>query len=170
MPDECFRNAAAIAHAVPGARIRLGLPGGSHLVVAGDADADLRPCQFRHVLLAEDVHGETACSRHISSCQIEGELRMVGPGLYQSHLTPLWCFVTTLGLDLIRQMLAELETELCPERSSAAAKVGVVIKPDSSLGVGVVTMRGANDELVTDLVSRLAGKCLASEVQRAVPG
>ena len=81
-----------------------------------------------------------------------------------------WCFVTTLGLDLIRQMLAELEAELSPELSRAAATVGVVIKPDSDLGVSVVTMRGTNHALVADLVSRLAGKCFASEVQRADPG
>lgn len=144
----------------------LGLSHGGQLVVGHDLDADLRPCQFRHVLLAEEVHGELACSRHITSCHMDGDIVAAGPGIYRSDLMSAWCFATTLDVAAIRQRIVEVERELPEELAKLADGVDTVVRPDVGLGVAVVIVVGADAGVLAELTGRLAGACLAEEATR----
>ena len=164
MPVEPFRHAVAIAHALPGAQLLLDLTHGGQLVVGHDDNADIRPCQFRHVLLAEDVHGELACSRHITHCRLGGDVVNVGPGVYRTGDALAWCFATSLGLAEVQGVVERIDDGLHPALAEEASKVNTVIRPDPCLGVTVVVVFGGAPDVVSDLAGRLAGECLATEV------
>lgn len=164
MPVEPFRHAVAIAHAFPGAQLLLDLTHGGQLVVGHDDNADIRPCQFRHVLLAEDVHGELACSRHIADCQLGGDIVSVGPGIYRTGDALAWCFASSLALADVRRAVETVEAGLHPALAAEAAMINTVLRPDPCLGVTVVVVFGGATDVVSDLAGRLAGECLAAEI------
>lgn len=164
MPDEPFRHAVAIAHAVPGAQLLLGLRHGGQLVVGRDDNADVRPCQLRHVLLAEEVHGELACRRHITSYRLYGGVVGAGPGMYRMKDVLARCFATNLDHTAVRNVIAQTADDLSSPLATASSDVKTVMRPDECLGVTVVVVVGTASDVVSDVTGRLAGGCLVDEV------
>lgn len=158
---ESFRSMTALAHAVPGASLRLEVRDGAVLRVSACPDADLHPCQLRQVLLVEAAHDDIRCTHYIDRIEVEGALRPIGPGLFGSNLGNLRCFATLLAPGAVEALAAEIDGH-----DRRADSVQVTIKPDSCLGVSIVLIdESANDgPLVEEIAAQLAGQCAAGEL------
>lgn len=159
-----LRSTVAVAHAMPTARLVLGLRNGGQLEVSRHPSADISPCQLRHVIVAEHVHGELACIRHVDSWQFDGDIVEAGPAVYRSVSHAEASLATSLDGSTVERLVGQIDvTGLSPD-------IDLVIKPDSCLGVTVVVVTPSLDagaEAATDLatvIERLAGACLAEEI------
>ena len=162
-----LRSTVAVAHAMPTARLVLGLRNGGQLEVSRHPSADISPCQMRHVLVAEHVHGELACIRHIGSWHFDGDIAEAGPAVYRSVSHAVVSFATPLDGSTVERLADQVDF------GGLSTDIDLVIKPDSCLGVTVVVAMptvDADAQAATDLaavIERVAGACLAEEIAPA---
>lgn len=138
---DVLRLAAALAHMVPDAELRLDHDDGASIRVGHASHDDLTPCQLRQAVMADG--GELAAT--LSSLDLRGSLMPSGGGLFTrfDHRSRLQCwFATTLCPTDVRCALHGCELPVDP------ALVGVCIKPDPGLRVCCVclTLHAPADE------------------------
>lgn len=129
----CLREAAALAHTVPGVTLRLHCRSGAELLVSYSClGADLDPCRLRATLLHARATGCARLESAVARVELVAGLRPLGAGLYERHAPDAderW-FVTTLPADRVAEALADGPDQL-----------HTVIKPDPQLGVQTVCLR-----------------------------
>jgi len=161
---ERLRDAACLAHTVPGVTLRLSDDTRELLVSASCLAAAFDPCRFRGLVIGAGRLGALATLDRI---EIVGGLVHLGGGIYQSShpgsAGERW-FISTLAHDQVVDLLTA-----CPLDSADAHSV--VIKPDRELGRCAVRVRGGDcsaagqlDEIAmwamtTCLVEELIGEC-----------
>lgn len=159
-PIRRLREAACLAHTVPGTTLRLRtIAGGRGMLVSRHClGADLDPCALRAAVLART--GERLAG-------IVGEIELVagvvhlGGGLYARTGADggdeRW-FLTHLAHP---QVVAALQE--CPVREPEGVQLDVVVKPDPELGMCAVRLAGAGSTL--DAVSMwMLTACLVEEL------
>ncbi len=129
-------SAAALAHSVPGAELRLTRTDGGRLLVAQHSRADLSPCIFRHLVadgpcpIAEEV--ET----WLAAIETHGNLDHVVAGVYRSrHRRGERWFVAELEPGRLKKVFDDLECD--PVLADATV---ITMKADLGLGVVVVKL------------------------------
>jgi hypothetical protein len=167
---DAVREAACLAHTVPGVTLRLQCPAGDDVLVSyACLGADLDPCQLRAALMAIDSgrsEPELLWGFQVTVEVVAG-LRPLGGGLYQRTqfgLTERW-FVTTLEPDAVVAAVGE-----CP--LAAADQVHVVVKPDLDLGVHAVCVRiddSAEAGHLDELATWVLGRVLVAELLAGLP-
>lgn len=156
---ERLREAACLAHTIPGVTLRLRAePGRSLLVSRHCLGADLDPCRFRTAMLS-GAGEHLACT--ITGIDLVAGIVHLGSGLYgRNGIRPERWFATSLSHDRIVQVLDE-----CPVPAGDAELLDVVIKPDAELGLCVV--RVASSELGTvldEVATWTLTRCLVDEL------
>lgn len=160
-----MRDAACLAHAIPGVAVRLQSESLEILVSAGCLGATLDPCRFRCLVIAGSmVQGGFLDS--FGHVEIAGGLVHLGGGLYQpSHpgsTDDRW-FVSMLDHDNIGSVLSA-----CPLDGSDAH--AVLIKPDPELGRCAVRIR-CQDRSASRFLDAIAmwamSACLIEELTAA---
>jgi hypothetical protein len=167
---DAVREAACLAHTVPGVTLRLQCPVGDDVLVSyACLGADLDPCQLRAALMAI-ANGRTEPELLWGfevTVEVVAGLLPLGGGVYQRTqfgLTERW-FVTTLEPDAVVAAVGE-----CP--LAAADQVHVVVKPDLDLGVHAVCVRSddsAQAGLLDELASWVLGRVLVAELLAELP-
>lgn len=165
------REAACLAHVVPGVSLRLPLANGEHLLVSHVClGADLDPCQLRVALIADRAHGLAVLTDLIVGAEVASGLVYLGGGLYQrvhAGTAERW-FTTTLpphavADTLLREVRCHGTTDSCE----------VVVKPDEPLGLSAVCVRGVDDRAaptLDDTALRALAACLVAELASELDG
>lgn len=160
-----LRSAAALAHLVPGARLRLRGGEGAEIVVDRTPDADLDPCAFRQVVLHTCRAGSDRAHPVVDDVVVGGTLADVGGGLVVSRVRgegSLHWLAVTAPAAALRAGLAD-----CPF-DGPDVEIEAVLRPDPELGVTVVrlTTSGSTEAAFGDRVARwVQGVGLAVEVE-----
>jgi hypothetical protein len=131
---EVLRLAAALAHVVPDAQLRLDHDDGTTIRVGHTVEDQLTPCQLRQAVLADE---EEVLAASLSSLELRGSLVPSGGGLFTrwDHCGRLQCwFATTLCPTDLRSALHGCQLPVDP------ALVAVCIKPDPGLRVCCVCL------------------------------
>lgn len=163
------REAACLAHVVPGVSLRIPLTNGQHLFVSHVCiGADLDPCQLRSALIVDRNHGLRLLSDTILDAEIVGGLAHVGGGIYQRSTGAVaderW-FTSTLHPNHLVEALRECTQDDATEAEETA--IDVVVKPDSDLGVSAVCVRCAEPAgaaVLDEIALRALSRCLVAEL------
>jgi hypothetical protein len=162
------RLAAALAHTLPGAVLRLTAGRHGSMLVAGDrADGDLTCCQLRSALIAPRRAGIVHISDVITHAALVAGAIDLGGGLYQpSHPSAAderW-FVATVPFDRVGELAAQCPVSMPDEAMS------IVLKPDVELACTVVTVTaGVGYGFRLDEVAFwLLSACVADELIRSL--
>ncbi len=157
MELDTVRLASALAHAVPGAELRLGCAAGVEVVVSRHPAADLTPCAMRQVVADARRRARTTLAGPV--CRVDrltlgGSLDDLGGGVVRT-LTPCgveqrW-FVTTLPWSHVAGILRSLP---CSD------EINATVRPDDALDVTLVAI-GADTPAVTPEIDRLAADLCA---------
>jgi len=158
------REAACLAHVVPGVSLRIPLTNGQHLFVSHVClGADLDPCQLRSALIVDRKHGLRLLSDTIVDAEIVSGLAHLGGGIYQRQVGSMtherW-FTSTLRPDELVDALRQCPTE-------EAAAIDVVVKADADLGVSAVCVRcvdPAGAAGLDEVAVRVLATCLVAEL------
>ncbi len=168
-PFERLRVAAALGHAIDGARLVATGATGERVVIGRQPDADLDPCAFRQVVIASACPQRVGPAERIVHVELTGAADDLGGGVVR----------TRDGSGHEQRWIASL---LRPETVVEAIDrpVGVVgggaatltLAPDAALGVCLVvvsdTGHGA-DVALDEIAVRVAAACYREElVRRAV--
>ena len=78
-------SAAALAHSVPGAELRLTRTDGGRLLVAQHSRADLSPCIFRHLVAEGPCPIAEEVETWLAAIETHGNLDHVVAGVYRSR-------------------------------------------------------------------------------------
>lgn len=159
-PIRRLREAACLAHTVPGTTLRLRtMAGGRGMLVSRHClGADLDPCALRAAVLARA--GERLASVVVEVEVVSGVVHL-GGGLYartgDGGVDERW-FLTHLAQEQVVAVLAA-----CPVGGPEGAQLDVVVKPDPELGLCAVRVTGGGHTL--DAVSMWAlTACLVEEL------
>ena len=163
------REAACLAHVVPGVSLRIPLTNGQHLFVSHVCiGADLDPCQLRSALIVDRNHGLRLLSDTIVDAEIVGGLAHVGGGIYQRSVGAAaderW-FTSTLHPNQLVETLRDCTHDDATVAESAA--IDVVVKPDTDLGVSAVCIRCADPAgagSLDEIALRALARCLVAEL------
>lgn len=142
-----LREAACLAHTIPGTTLRLRPAVGRSLLVSRHClGADLDPCRFRSAMLSRS--GEHLADT-IVDIELVAGLVDLGGGLYgrrgDDGGEERW-FVTSLGHDHVVALLAD-----CP--LATPDDLDVVVKPDLELGRCAVRLALPRPDIVLDEVA-----------------
>lgn len=168
MSNTEVREAACLAHSIPGVTLRLVCQGGEEVLVSyACLGADLDPCQLRAALMAELAHparGSGRLARAVMRIEIVAGLCALGAGLYRRSGGPdgsdeRW-FVTSLPPGSIPALLDD-----CPVAS--VAQFDVVVRPDPDLGLCAVGVSGPAADLDEAAVWAL-GRIAVAELLRSL--
>lgn len=156
-----LREAACLAHTVPGTTLRLRADVGRSLLVSRHClGADLDPCQFRAAMSTPT--GEHLAAT-VTGIDLVAGLVDLGGGLYRrsgEHGVEERWFLTRLPHDQIVQVLGE-----CPVPPPRSDLLDVVIKPDPELGLCAVRLASPRADLVLDEVALWTWSgCLVEEL------
>ena len=163
------REAACLAHVVPGVSLRIPLTNGEHLFVSHVClGADLDPCQLRSALVVDRNHGLRLLSDTIVDAEIVSGLAHLGGGIYQrtdgATIDERW-FTSTLHPN---QLLDTLRNGAPDDATTAApTSIDVVVKPDTDLGVSAVCVRCADPAdagLLDEIALHALATCLVAEL------
>jgi hypothetical protein len=169
-PDRALlRQVVVLAHAVPGAELRLHAQGGEVLVVSRHPAADITPCQLRHALLSSATTQQTECFSALADVHLGGSLRDVGGGFCHEATRggPQRWFATCLHPHDVARIAAGIDHGL-PKR---AIECGVIA--DVEVGATAVRVRpsSARYEAELERVARaLYSACLVEELYRQAFG
>lgn len=134
-PLDSIREAACLAHTIPGVALRIPLSSGQHLLVSHVClGADLTPCQLRSALIVGRTHDLRLLTDQITGAEVTSGLLHLGGGLYErgwDGLDERW-FTSTMDPALLAE-----ELRACPD----CGPFDVIVKPDSELGVSAVCVR-----------------------------
>ena len=163
------REAACLAHVVPGVSLRIPLANGQHLFVSHVClGADLDPCQLRSALIVDRNHGIRLLSDTIVDAEIVSGLAHLGGGIYQRSAGATsderW-FTSTLHPDQLIDTLRDCAQDGAATVESAA--IEVVVKPDADLGVSAVCIRCVDSTcagLLDEVAVRALAMCLVAEL------
>lgn len=163
-----LRQTVVLAHAVPGAELRM-QTGGRELVVSRHPSADVTPCQARAALLAAAVPGNPDCFSLVTGLELGGSLRELGGGLYWSSSGPAperW-FATCLPPDDVAAIASGNSFGLPVDA------IGCAVLADPEVAVSAVRLRvgapGGEDHL-DDVARWLLGEVLVTELLREALG
>ena len=169
---ERLRDAACLAHAIPGVALRLhdSARGRDVLVSASCLAAPLDPCRFRQLVIA-GFRGRTATLESFRSIDVVAGLVHLGGGLYQpSHhgaAEDRW-FVTSLDDANLTALLSD-----CPVPTGSDDAFSALVRPDPALGRSAVRVRQERHSAVGSLDEVSFGAlsaCLVGEVVAALHG
>ncbi|HSM65966.1 MAG TPA: hypothetical protein VK860_06660 [Ilumatobacteraceae bacterium] len=157
-----IREAACLAHTIPGVSLRLPLANDESLLVSRACiGADLDPCQLRSALIVDRLHGLRALTELIVGVEIvSGLVDRVG-GIHE-RIAPdgtaeRW-FTSELGPSALTATLSECPADPCFD---------IVVKPDLELGLSAVCLRGHGDvstETMDETAFRAFSSCLVAEL------
>lgn len=154
-----LREAACLAHTIPGTTLRLRPAAGRSLLVSRNClGADLDPCRFRTAMLCRT--GEHLAGT-IVDIELVAGLVDLGGGLYRRRgddgCEERW-FVTSLPHDHVVALLAD-----CP--LATPDDLTVVVKPDLELGRCAVRLALPRPDIVLDEVAMWTlSACLVEEL------
>lgn len=158
-----LREAACLAHTVPGTTLRLHSKHGLSVLVSRCClGADLDPCQFRAIMSART-------GAHLAATITEIELVAgpvhLGAGLYNRHdggRQEYW-FVTSLAHQRIVRSVEEFDPPTWAE------ELDVMIKPDPDLAVCAVCVTTSDPRhRFDDRALSLLARCMVDELITAV--
>lgn len=134
-PLERLRLAAALAHTVPGAELRLHPAQGQSILVARHPAAEIDPCDLRRTVLAAACPARPDPSRWIDRLELAGSLADEGLRLYRDLASPLprWWTVTLLRHGAVAEAIGAIAIDHLPDDAVEATLV-----PDNALGVTAV--------------------------------
>lgn len=156
-----LREAACLAHTVPGTTLRLQADVGRSLLVSHHClGADLDPCQFRAAMSCRT--GEHLAAT-VTRIDLVAGLVDLGGGLYRrtgDHGVEERWFVTSLPHDHIVELLGA-----CPVPARESHLLDVVIKPDHDLRMCAVRLASPRPDIVLDEVAMSTlSSCLVAEL------
>lgn len=172
-PDR-LREAACLAHTVPGVSLRLTTASCDTILVSHTClGAALDPCRLRSLLIADDADAVAAVAS-LRRAEIIGGVVHLGGGLFQrsdpSAADERW-FVTSLDHESIVDIV-----EHCPPDERAAPSVAVTVEPDRALGWCAVRVRDERGDTSTLdlgatwlLTACLVGELVAQPIDRPRP-
>jgi hypothetical protein len=169
-PDRALlRQLVVLAHAVPGAELRLHAQGGEVLAVGRHPAADLTPCQVRHALLSSASSGHPDCFSALADVHVGGSLRDVGGGFCHQSTRggPQRWFATCLHPEDVARIAGGIDHGL-PKR---AIECGVIA--DVEVGATAVRVRPSSARFEPELerIARaLYSACLVEELYRQAFG
>jgi len=155
---EQLRIAAALAHSVAGAQLRLHRRNGPPVIVARSEVADIDPCRLRQIVAAYRCPMQQAAVSRVVAVEVLGSLTSRGGDLYASTkrgILARW-FVTFLGEEHVGGVLDEAARSV-----GAGPTTSAFLKVDPALGVTVVSL------LADDLAEREALDAIASHAYRS---
>lgn len=159
-PSEHLRLAAAIAHIVPGAELRLSPRHGRQVLVGRRPNADIDPCPFRQMVAAAAFPDGPDLADHLGLIEIGGAIVDVGGGVWASSVDrrqQRW-----IASFLPPHRLAELLDAIGLDTVAPDA-MHACLKPDPLLAVTVAAIT-ADDlralEFLDDVASSIAATCL----------
>jgi hypothetical protein len=172
-----IREAACLAHVVPGVSLRLPLANDEHLLVSHVClGADLDPCQLRSALIADRTHGLRMLTDMICGAEIVSGLVDLGGGLYQRvwpGVAERW-FTSTREPDALAETLCSCpagDVDLHPAGTSDSASCDrcfdIVVKPDEALGLSAVCVRCLDERgmhSLDEVATRALSACLVAEL------
>lgn len=163
------REAACLAHVVPGVSLRIPLTNGQHLFVSHVCiGADLDPCQLRSALIVDRSHGLRLLSDTIVDAEIVSGLAHLGGGIYQrsaGETTGERWFTSTLDPDHLLDTLRDVALD--GGAATASTAIDIVVKPDTDLGVSAVCVRSsgaAHAALIDEIAVCALATCLVAEL------
>lgn len=164
-PVQQLRLGVALAHAVPGAQLRLVDHDGRLLCAGAHPAADLDLCALRRVVSRR--LGAGGVPEGISGVGVGGSLEHLGGGLYRrrAHDVEERWFVSFLEPGILTTVLEGCD----PGRlgHGSAAEIHGCLLPDAALGVTVVslTMVGSGSALLLDpFAAATLASCLVEEL------
>lgn len=159
LSSDHLREAACLAHTVPGTTLRLVTAVGQSLLVSRHClGADLSPCQLRSMLLCRTgEHLAVAVTR----IDLVAGLAHVGGGIHARHgvggIDERW-FVTTLRHEHVEALLAT-----CPVVGTE--HLDVSLAPDLELGLCAVRLAAdAHDPVLDEAALWSMAACLTDEL------
>jgi hypothetical protein len=162
-----LRLSIALAHAVPGAALRLRARDGGAFFATDHPAGELTIDELRDTMLAGDLDGHTRLDDVIAEAEIGGSLMPMGAGVYLHEEEPsptLWGIVPLSPAEIE----AALDAVECPQ---APASVEVIMRPDPELGataIRVSSMLDVGEDPLLDVAVHVLGACLAVEVEHGV--
>jgi hypothetical protein len=168
-PSQRLRLAAAIAHSVPGAELRLSPRHGRAVVVGRHLNADVDPCPFRAMVVAAAASSDGAdlveLADHLGSIEIGGAIVDTGGGIWASSVDlrqQRW-----IASFLPPHRLAELIDAIGLDTVALDA-MHACLKPDPLLAVTVAAITAADLrslEFLDDVVASIAATCMIEELR-----
>ncbi len=165
-PIERLRVAAALGHAIDGARLVATGATGERVVIGHQPDADLDPCAFRQVVIASACPHRPDPSGHIVHVKLTGAADDLGGGVVR----------TRTGSGPERRWIASLlRPETVVETIDGSVgidgddAVTVSVAPDAALGVSLVVVSGTGhgtDAALDEIAVRVAAACYREELVR----
>jgi hypothetical protein len=164
-----LRQLVVLAHAVPGAELRLHAESGEVLTVGRHPSADLTPCQLRRALLSSGTTEGPACFAALVDLRLGGSLSDVGGGFCHqtTRVGPQRWFATCLLPEDVARIAASIDHGL-PRRAIECAVIA-----DVEVGATAVRVRPSSGRFEGDLerVARaLYAACLVEELYRQAFG
>ncbi len=160
MKIEQLRLAAALAHTVPDAVLKLTYADGTVLSVAFGAGADLDPCSLRS--LVETAEPGNRLTDQVVAIGFGGSLTSLGGGVYRrrGEQGRECLFATTLCPYAVQRALAACEVPI------PSARIDVSVRCDAALGVSVGVVRVPESDLayLEDVAMRAQAACLVEEL------
>lgn len=168
-PDRALlRQVVALAHAVPGAELRLVTGHGGVVTVGRHPSHDLTPCQARAALLAAAVPDGPDCFRAVVDVEVAGSVRDAGGGLLAldgGDGEVRWFATCLHPNDVVHVALRD--------HGVPADAIEAGVMPDTELGVAVVRVGVANWLYGSELdrvAHELFAACLVEELSREALG
>lgn len=168
MNADQLRLSIALAHAVPGAALRIAARDGGAFFACDHPAGELRVDDLRVTLLAERLDAHVRLDSLITEAEVGGTLMALGAGIYLSGVeegTPtLWAVVSLSPVEVA----CALEAIECPP---APACIEVALRPDVDLGATVIKVSSLIDvgeEPLLDVALHVLGACLALELEGAL--
>jgi hypothetical protein len=168
-PDRALlRQVVALAHAVPGAELRLRTAHGAVVSVGRHPSHDLTPCQARAALLVATDPEAPDCYRSVVDAELAGSVHDTGGGLLAldgGDREVRWFATCLHPNDVVHVALAD--------RGVPGDAIEAAVTPDAQLGAAVVRVSVENwlygNEL--DRVAReLLAACMVEELCRQALG
>lgn len=160
-----LRLAAAMAHAVPEAGLRIQCRDGRVVEIGDHPAADITTCAFRRAVIAASVAGGPRLDAWIAGVDPAGSLLAVGGGLHlvDTSSGPSVWFATPIDPWTVAEVIGAATT------ADGSSDATVTIRPDLELSatvVGVSVPPGAED--LVDLAVQAHAICLVAEVEEVL--
>lgn len=158
-----LRLRVGLAHAIPGAELRVRRNDGAEFVAANRPLADMDLCRLRHAVMASSCPSSPNITRWFECLGISGSLAEDESGIFhdQSGLGAWW-FATLIRQDRVLTLLEQLDNDDVDNDS-----VQVFLKPDPGLGmtsVGIVTTQAGSEVRLAALATDVYQACLVEEL------
>ncbi len=168
VPTAVVREAAVLAHTVPGTELLLVTDRGE-LRVGRSPHHDLTPCELRQVVLAATDPGAPECFRSVRSVAVSGALRDIGGGMYElwppdGSTVQRW-FATSLHPGDIVELVEGCDLDVPDDAMDAG------VATDAPLGISAVRVAASAPEHEgrLDEVSRwFLERCVVEELVQQV--